>query len=416
MEKVKTTYNRRSFLKVSALTGGGFMIGINYLSGKTPAMTELNLPKDWFDFKGYIKITADNMIKIMSPNPEFGQNVMTSLPMIVAEELDVDWKDVIVEQAPHNNQIYGRQFTGGSMSVRTYWKPLREAGATARQMLREAAAQTWNVPVDEVTTKAGVLSHSSGKSAKYGDMAAKASTLPLPKTAKQKDPKDFKIIRSSRKNVEGEKIVTGKPLFGMDYRQEGMLIAMIQHPPAFGMNIKSFDAKEALKMKGIKDVFTFKLFEEGTERAGFDTRTFNEALAIVGNSTWEVMQARKKLKVEWMTAPEIKETINSWGGKQEVTIPSGLESTDVHLSKMADMAKQPAKQLRKDGDPEAAFKNAAQIIERTYTAPFLAHNCMEPMNCFAHVTPEKAFLAALYKPLNLLKVPLPAVSGCLLIQ
>ncbi len=393
MENNKATYNRRSFLKVSALTGGGFMLGINYLSGKTPAMTELNLPKDWLDFKGYIKITADNAIKILSPNPEFGQNVMTSLPMIVAEELDADWKNVLVEQAPHNNQLYGRQFTGGSQSVRTYWKPLREAGAAARQMLREAAAQTWNVPVEEVTTKAGVLSHSSGKSANYGDMAAKAATLPVPKTAKQKDVKDFKLIRTSQKNVEGLKVVTGKPLFGMDYRQDGMLIAMVQHPPAFGMKIKSFDAQEALKMKGIKDVFSIKLFEEGTERAAFDTRSFNEVIAIVGNSTWEVMNARKKLKVEWMNTPEIKETIMGFGGKNEVTIPSGLESTDVHLAKMAEMAQKPAKQLRKDGDPEAAFKNAAQIIERTYTAPFLAHNCMEPMNCFANVTADRALLA-----------------------
>lgn len=393
MEEAKTTYDRRSFLKVSAVTGGGFMLGINYLSGKTPAMSESNLPNDWFVFKGYIKITADNAIKIMSPNPEFGQNVMTSLPMIVAEELDADWKDIIVEQAPHNNQLYGRQFTGGSQSVRTYWKPLREAGAAARQMLIEAAAETWKVPVEEVTTKAGVLSHSSGKSAKYGEMAAKAATLPVPATAKQKDPKDFKIVRTSQKNVEGLNIVTGKPMFGLDYHQEGMLIAMIQHPPAFGMKIKSFDAKDALKMTGVKDVFTIKLFEEGTERAGFDTRTFNEALAIVGNSTWEVMQARKKLKVEWMNAPEIKETINGWGGKTEVTIPAGLESTDVHLAKMAEMAQGPARQLRMDGDPEAAFKNAAQIIERTYTAPFLAHNTMEPMNCFAHVTADRAFLA-----------------------
>jgi isoquinoline 1-oxidoreductase subunit beta len=393
MENSKTSYSRRNFLKVSALTGGGLMIGIHYLSGKTAAKSALDLSKDWFDFKGYIKITADNTIKILSPNPEFGQNVMTSLPMIVAEELDADWKDIIIEQAPHNNQLYGRQFTGGSQSVRTYWKPLREAGAAARQMLREAAAQTWNVPVEEVTTNAGVLAHSSGKSAKYGDMAAKAATLPLPKTVTQKDIKDFKIVRTSRKNVEGEKIVTGKPMFGMDYKKEGMLIAMVHHPPAFGMKIKSFDAKDALKMSGIKDVFTIKLFPEGTERAGFDTRSFNETLAIVGNSTWEVMNARKKLKVEWIVAPEFKETINGWGGKTEVTTPSGLESTDKHIEKMAEMAKNPAKQLRKDGDPEAAFKNAAQIIERTYTAPFLAHNCMEPMNCFAHVTPERAFLA-----------------------
>jgi isoquinoline 1-oxidoreductase subunit beta len=395
MENIKKTYNRRSFLKVSALTGGGFMLGIQYVMGaKSPLnVSELDLPKDWFDFKGYIKITADNVIKVLSPNPEFGQNVMTSLPMIVAEELDADWKDIIVEQAPHNNQLYGRQFTGGSQSIRTYWKPLREAGATARQMLREAAAQTWNVPVEEVTTKAGVLSHSSGKSAKYGDMAAKAATLPLPKTSKQKEPKDFNIVRTSRKNVTGLNVVTGKPMFGMDYRKEGMLIAMVHHPPAFGMKLKSFDAKDALKMSGIKDVFKIKLFEEGTERAGFDTRTFNETLVVVGNTTCEVMNARKKLKVEWMTAPEFKETINGWGGKTEVTTPAGLESTDKHLEKMAEMAKKPAKQLRKDGDPETAFKNAAQIIERTYSAPFLAHNCMEPMNCFAHVTAEKAFLA-----------------------
>jgi isoquinoline 1-oxidoreductase beta subunit len=392
MENIKATYNRRSFLKVSALTGGGFMLGIHSLFGKTPESATA-LPKDWFDFKGYIKITADNAIKILSPNPEFGQNVMTSLPMIVAEELDADWKDVVVEQAPHNNQLYGRQFTGGSFSVRTYWKPLREAGAAARQMLIEAAAQTWNVPAEEITTKAGILSHSSGKTAKYGEMAAKAATLPVPKTAKQKDVKDFKIIRSSRKNVEGSKIVTGKPMFGIDYRKEGMLIAMVHHPPAFGLKIKSFDASEALKMKGIKDVFKIKLFPEGSERAGFDTRSFNETLAIVGNSTWEVMNARKKLKVEWTTAPEVKETINGWGGKTEVTIPSGLESTEKHLAKMAEMSAKPAKQLRKDGDPEAAFKNAATIIERTYTAPFLAHNTMEPMNCFAHVTAERAFLA-----------------------
>jgi isoquinoline 1-oxidoreductase subunit beta len=390
-----TKQSRRSFLKVSALSGGGFILGINWLSAATTVKdaTELDRVKDWFDFKGYIKITADNTIKILSPNPEFGQNVMTSLPMIVAEELDADWKNVVVEQAPHNNQIYGRQFTGGSQSVRTYWKPLREAGAAARQMLREAAAQTWNVPVAEITTKAGVLSHSSGKSATYGEMAAKAATLPLAKNVELKAPKDFTTIRSSRKNVEGEKIVTGKPMFGVDYRKEGMLLAMVHHPPAFGMKIKSFDAKDALKMPGIKDVLTIKLFPEGSERAGFDTRSFNETLVIVGNTTWEVMNARKKLKVEWITAPEVKETVVGFGGKKEVTIPAGLESTEAHLAKMAEMSKKPATQLRKDGDPETAFKNAATIIERTYTAPFLAHNCMEPMNCFAHVTPERAFLA-----------------------
>jgi isoquinoline 1-oxidoreductase beta subunit len=145
-------------------------------------------------------------------------------------------------------------------------------------------------------------------------------------------------------------------------------------------------------MPGIKDVFSLKLYEDGYEQAGFDTRTFNDLLVVVGKSTWEVMNARKKLKVTWEPISDIKETIMGRGGKREVIVPAGLESTSTHLAKMAEYSKKPAQQLRKDGDPETAFKNAAQILERTYTAPFLAHNCMEPMNAFAHVTDEKALL------------------------
>ena len=177
-----------------------------------------NLPEEWNELTGYIKITSDNIIKILNPNPEFGQNVMTSLPMIVAEELDVDWKKVIVEMGPHDNVKLGPQFTGGSNSVRMYWKPLREAGAAARQMLRDAAAQTWSVPVEEVTTKAGMLYHEkSGKSGKYGDFASKAAANPIPKEVKLKDVKSFNVVGNSSKNVEGLKIVTGKPLFAMDH-------------------------------------------------------------------------------------------------------------------------------------------------------------------------------------------------------
>lgn len=397
MEKFNITHSRRSFLKASLLSGGGLMISIGGLSGfkLTDKFEDLKLPNEWNEINGYIKITADNVIKILSQNPEFGQNVKTSLPMIVAEELDVDWKDVIVEQAPFDTKVYTRQFTGGSQSIRTTWKNLRTAGASARQMLREAAAQVWNVPIDEVSTKASVLYHEkSGKSAKYGEMASKAASIPLPKEVKLKDVKDFKIVRSPRKNVEGINIVTGKPLFGMDYTKEGMLIAMIHHPPAFGMKLKSYDASQVRTMSGIKDVFTITLLEEGTERAIFDTRTFNELLVVVGNTTWEVMNARKKLKVEWEGIVEKKETVNVFGNKREEIIPAGLESTETHLSKMQEMAKKPATELRKDGDPETVFKNAAQIIERTYNAPFLAHNTMEPMNCFAHVTDTEAFFAA----------------------
>ena len=395
MEKVKTIYNRRSFLKASALTGGGLMLNFSWLSNLKSAdkMAVLNLPEQLSELNGYIQITPDNIIRILCPNPEFGQNVMTSLPMITAEELDVDWQNVVVEMGPHDNAKLGPQFTGGSNSVKMYWAILRKAGASARQMLIEAAAQTWSVPASEITTKAGVLSHSSGKSAKYGEMATKAATIEVPKDVKLKAPKDFTIVRNSKKNTEGLKVVTGKPLFGIDYRADGMLIAMIQHPPAFGMKLKSFDATQALKMSGIKDVFKLKLYEDGYVQASFDTRTFNEMVVIVGNSTWEVMNARKKVKYQWEPITETKETIMVFrGDKTDVTVPAGLESTSVHLEKMAEYAKKPAKQLRKDGDPEAAFKNAAQIIERTYTAPFLAHNCMEPMNFFAHVTDEKALL------------------------
>lgn len=386
---------RRNFLKASAIVGGGLMLRFSWLSGLKPMdkMADLNLTEQGSQLNGYIQITSDNVVKIFCPNPEFGQNVMTSLPMIVAEELDVAWKNVVVEMGPHDNVKLGPQFTGGSNSVRMYWAPLRNAGASARQMLIEAAAQAWGLPASEITAKEGVLSHASGKSATYGEMASAAAAIAVPKEVKLKAAKDFTIVRKSTKNAEGLKIVTGKPLFGLDYRQEGMKIAMIEHPPAFGLKLKSFDASQTLKMPGIVDVFSLKLYPEDYLQAGFDTRTFNDLLVVVGNSTWEVMNARKKLKTEWEPISETKDTVVGWrGDKREVVVPAGLESTSEQLKKMAERAKGEVKELRKDGDPEAAFKNAAQVIERTYHAPFLAHNCMEPMNFFAHVTEDKALL------------------------
>jgi isoquinoline 1-oxidoreductase beta subunit len=393
MTNQKTSITRRTFLRSSAMAGGGLRISFSWLSefSRAGKINGTDLPEQWNEINGYIKITPDNIVKIMAPNPEFGQNVKTSLPMMVAEELDVDWKDVVVEQAPFDTKLFTRQMAGGSQSVKSAWKPLRQAGASARHMLKDAAAQTWNVPIEEVTTKAGMLYHEkTGKSGKYGQFASKASGIPVPKDVKPKEPKDFKIVRTSKKNVEGLNIVTGKPLFGLDYRQEGMLIAMIHHPPAFGMRLKSYDASRALKMPGIQDVFVLNVYDDDYEREIFDTRTFNEILVVVGKTTWEVMNARKKLDVQWELFVEKKETVNMFGRKQEEIIPAGLESSELHYKKMQEKAKEPATMLRKDGDPDAAFKNAAQIIERTYTGPFLAHNALEPQNCFAHVTDEKA--------------------------
>lgn len=384
--------DRRSFLKTSALAGGGLMLSFSWIAESKAAKTLQNVAADWNELTGYIKITSDNIIKILCPNPEFGQNVMTSLPMMVAEELGVDWDKVVVEMGPHDNVKLGPQFTGGSNSVRMYWKPLREAGATAKQMLRQAAAETWSVPIEEITTKSGVLNHSSGKSATYGEMANKAATLTMPKGLQLKAPKDFNIVSTSQKNVEGKKIVTGKPLFGIDYQVDGMLIAMIQHPPAFGMKLQSFDAAQALKMPGIKTIFSFKLYDADFVQGGFDTRSFNEMIAVVGNSTWEVMNARKRIKAKWEPAGDVIEAMAGRGGNTEVTVPGRLESTENQMAMMAEKAKAPAKEQRKDGDPETAFKNAATIIERTYNAPFLAHNTMEPMNFFAHVQADKALV------------------------
>jgi isoquinoline 1-oxidoreductase beta subunit len=202
-------------------------------------MAAIEMPGEWFEINAYLKIGDNGLVTIQCPNPEFGQGVMTSMPMRVAEELDVAWKDVLVEQAPFNAELYGRQFTGGSQGIRSRWEGLRMAGATAKKMLKEAAAQTWGVPVSEITTTDGVLSHEvSGKSAGYGEMASLAARIPVPEEVPLKEVKDFKIISRSRKNVEGNKIVTGKPMFGIDYQYEGALVAMAVHPPRFWIEVK----------------------------------------------------------------------------------------------------------------------------------------------------------------------------------
>lgn len=400
MRTAETKLNRRSFLKVSALAGGGMVLSFNWLASCKPKSAEvMELPKEWITLNGYIKIADNGLITLMSPNPEGGQNIKTSMPMIVAEELDADWTKVMVEQAPLDTDNFTRQFIGGSQAIRIGWKVLRTAGATARQLLIHAAAQTWNVPDNEITTEQGFLIHKgSGKKAHYGEMASLAATLPIPEEVKLKEISDFKIIGTSKKNVEVKNIITGKPLFGVDYQQPGMLIAMIVHPPAFGMKLKSFDASEAKNFPGIRDIFQIKSHQDGYERTFFDTTTFTDQVAVVGNTTWEVMNAKKALKVEWEPFSTFEEK-RDWNGRKEVrVIPGGLESTDGQLQKMAEAAKKP-RTVRKDGNPESAFASAAQIIERTYNGPFLAHNCMEPMNFFAHVDGDKVTCAGpLQKP------------------
>lgn len=354
------------------------VLGFSWLAGCKPEGTVddvMTMPEEWFDINGFLKIGDNGVVTIMSPNPEIGQNVKTAMPMIVAEELDVDWKDVVVEQAGLDTENFTRQLAGGSQSIRQGWKSLRMAGATARRMLLEAAAKEWEVPVSELTTAAGMIKHEgSGRTMGYGEVASAAGGMEVPEEIELKNTDDFKIIGVATKNVDGKKIATGQPLFGLDYEKEGMLIAMIEHPPAFGMALKSMDAEAAKSMPGIVDIFTVDTYPEGVEKQWSDTSAFSELVVVVGNTTWEVMKAKKALKLEWEAGD---------AGENTADIDSELE--DMLLQAVNEPS-------RKDGDPEAAFRSAAQVIERTYSGPFLAHNTMEPMNFFADVTADKAEL------------------------
>ncbi|NJN41848.1 MAG: xanthine dehydrogenase family protein molybdopterin-binding subunit [Flammeovirgaceae bacterium] len=387
MTLIKTTYNRRSFIKATAAAGGGLMLGFNWLVSCTPSSEQLlQMPEEWFNINAFLKIGNNGVVTIFSPNPEIGQNVKTSMPMIVAEELDVNWKNVIVEQAGLDTQKYKRQVAGGSQSIRAGWQSLRMAGATARRMLLETAAKQWDVPVGELTTSEGIIKHASGKSAGYGELAMAATAVEVPTEVELKDPKDFKIIGVPTKNVDGLKIVKGESLFGLDYKQEGMLIAMLVHAPAFGMKPKSVDDSKARSMSGIKDIFVIDTLPESIEKAWSDVNAFPQLVVVVGNTTWEVMEAKKALIIEWET----------------VTKP---ESTRDHKEQLTKLISQAAKEAsRKDGNPDKAFKNAAKVVEQTYSAPFLAHNTLEPMNFFANVTADKAELVGpIQTPENLSK-------------
>jgi len=418
MTQIKTTYNRRSFLQSSVLASGGMMLGFSYLAGCKADASDpvLTMPEEWFDMNSYLKIGDNGVVTIFSPNPEFGQNVKTAMPMIVAEELDIDWKDVIVEQAPYSQDLYPGgafgQFTGGSRGIMMKWKPLRMAGATAKQMLKEAAAQSWQVPVSEITNLKGKLFHkASGNSAGYGEFAEAAAKIPIPEEVELKDPKDFKLIGQSKKNVDGLNIVTGKPMFGVDYQKAGMLIAMPVQAPAFGMTLQSIENAEEIKaMAGIHAVIPIKTYKDDYKKGYFDINAFTEIIAVVGNSTWEVMKAKKALKASWKKTKSETRTVNQFGRDVSLHIPAGLENTAQHNTQMELLMSKKMKLVRKDGDPETAFKNAAQIIERNYSAPYLAHNCMEPMNFFADVTKEKVHVAGPLQAPGLIK---PALASSL---
>ena len=401
MTKNISNTNRRTFLKVSAAASGGMLIGFTYgckTEPKRPSFVQPNLaePSEWTEMNGFVSVGDNGVVTIMSPNPEIGQNVKTSMPMIVAEELDCDWDQVVVKQAGLDSENFQRQIAGGSQSIRFGWESLRKTGATARQLLMKAAAQKMEVDASECTTSKGVVYHkASDKSMSYGEVASLAATMEVPKAddVPLKDPKDFVIIGTDKLNVDGFNITMGKPLYGLDIQKPGMKIAMIAHPPAFGMKIASIDDTAAKAMPGITDVFTIDAKPEGVEQQWSDVNAFPQLVAVVGETTWQVMKAKKALKIDW-------------------TQDSATESSTDHEQILSDFMTKPTKDAaRKDGNVDSAFANADQIVEKTYTAPFLAHNTMEPMNFFADVSGDKAYLEGPIQTPQFLRPTVAALCG-----
>lgn len=355
----KITFSRRSFLKTSALASGGMLIGFNVLNAcKADVEPPIDISQlNFNDFNAFIKISDEGKVTIFSPNPEIGQGVKTSMPMLIAEELDVLWDDVYVQQGVLDNKNYQRQVAGGSQSIRYGWLPLRQTGATAKQMLINAAAAKWGVDASECSAKQGVITNANGDTFGYGEVVKEAASLEVPEDVKLKDPKDFTIIGQGKGNVDIDKIITGKPLFGLDYKEEGMQYASVLRPPAFGQKLESFDDTATKSTTGVTSVIKF-----------------GDKIAVLANNTWAAMKGKNALKANWVQDSE-------------------SESTAFHDEKLFKILDgKDLKTLRKDGDVEHAFTSADKVIERTYESPFLPHNCMEPMNFFANVTADKIHL------------------------
>lgn len=355
---MNNTQSRRDFFKIASTVSGGLMLGFNWSAEGANVVDSKAIVEELVDFNSYLSIEPNGKIIIFSPNPEIGQGIKTAFPIIVAEELEVDWANVEVRQAALDTKKYERQLTGGSGAIKHSWERLRKAGAIAKYMLTEAASLRWNVPMSECRAENGQIIHNSGKKLSYGELATDAVKLKAPEKVELKNSKNFKLIGKTFSGVDNAQLLTGKPLFGIDYKAPGMVHAQIQRPPSFGMKLKSFDATEVKSRPGIIDVVSF-----------------GDKVAIVGKSTWEIMQARKLLKVEYSNN-------------------TGLESTEFHNKTFSElMDKKEAEMRRKDGDIEVAFKDAAKIIEAEYQCPFVPHNAMEPMNFFADVKSDSATLA-----------------------
>lgn len=351
---------RRHFLKVSALVGGGLAVGV-YLPGCDRRPSEPPRPKagapaaQRFAPNAWVRITPDDMVTIVVDKSEMGQGVMTSMPMLVAEELDADWQRVKLVQAPadpvYRNPKIGIQATGGSTSVSSSWEPLRQAGATARAMLVAAAAREWQVTPESCRTEKGKVLHpDSGRQARYGELASLAARQPLPQDVPLKSPKDFQLIGKPLARLDTPAKVDGSAVFGIDVKVPDMLIATVAHCPVFGGKLAGYDATQAKAIPGVRAVLPVE-----------------SGIAVVARDYWTARKGLQAVQVQWDLGPNAK--LDSAGIDKLLTQAAG----------------QPGAVAHDQGNAEQALGDAAKTVEAVYQLPFAAHATMEPMNCTAHV-------------------------------
>jgi isoquinoline 1-oxidoreductase beta subunit len=354
MTRQITGTSRRQFIQASASAAG---LTLAFSIAPKAGAAEAGVKA----LNAFVHVAPDGVVTIMAKNPEIGQGVKTSLPMIIAEELDVPWEMVRIEQADNDPKAYGRQFAGGSLATPLHWDDHRRVGAVARAMLIQAAALAWNCPAGECTTDKGMVIHAATKrKASYGSLAAQCSTVnvPDPKSLTLKDPKDYRIIGKATPQYDTARIVTGAPLFGIDVRRPGMLYATYEKAPVFAAKVAGADLDAAKSVKGVRGAF---VVEGGTALDGL-----LPGVAVVGDSWWAARKGRNALKTRWADHPTSQQS------------SAGFAKTANQFAAGA-----PQKLTRNDGDVDAALKGAAKTVKAAYAYPFLAHVPMEPQNCTA---------------------------------